>query len=191
MEIEIQELIKEDSVDSFNFFLDNENKSISNEEEFKLEKEGNEYNLTIKAPKGLENVKPYIDFLIDDDFIFNKLKLELEEGDTFNLKFKDLNINKLDLEFWGNNGLNEFNLMIDISDTVVNKIGCRNYVIAKTYCEIYNLIINNNTKKDIAQAISFFVLFTFYYYFIIMAINNYMRTIIYISSNYLSSKLIF
>lgn len=146
MEIEIQELIKEDSVDSFNFFLDNENKSISNEEEFKLEKEGNEYNLTIKAPKGLENVKPYIDFLIDDDLIFNKLKLELEEGDTFNLKFKDLNINKLDLEFWGNNGLNEFNLMIDISDTVVNKIGCRNYVIAKTDCEIYNLIINNNTK---------------------------------------------
>lgn len=146
MEIEIQDLIKEDSVDSFNFFLDNENKSISNEEEFKLEKEGNEYNLTIKAPKGLENVKPYIDFLIDDDLIFNKLKLELEEGDTFNLKFKDLNINKLDLEFWGNNGLNEFNLMIDISDTVVNKIGCRNYVIAKTDCEIYNLIINNNTK---------------------------------------------
>lgn len=146
MEIEIQELIKEDSVNSFNFFLDNENDSISNEEEFKLEKEGNEYNLTIKAPKGLENIKPYIDFSIDSDFIFNKLKLELEKGDTFNLKFKDLNINKLDLDFFGSDDLNEFNFIIDISDTVVNKIGCRNYVIAKTYCEIYNLIINNNTK---------------------------------------------
>lgn len=146
MEIEIQELIKEDSVNSFNFFLDNENDSISNEEEFKLEKEGNEYNLTIKAPKGLENIKPYIDFSIDSDLIFNKLKLELEEGDTFNLKFKDLNINKLDLDFFGSNDFNEFNFIIDISDTVVNKIGCRNYVIAKTYCEIYNLIINNNTK---------------------------------------------
>lgn len=146
MEIEIQELIKEDSVNSFNFFLDNENDSISNEEEFKLEKEGNEYNLTIKAPKGLENIKPYIDFSIDSDFIFNKLKLELEEGDTFNLKFKDLNINKLDLDFFGSNDFNKFNFIIDISDTVVNKIGCRNYVIAKTYCEIYNLIINNNTK---------------------------------------------
>lgn len=146
MEIEIQELIKEDSVNSFNFFLDNENDSISNEEEFKLEKEGNEYNLTIKAPKGLENIKLYIDFSIDTDFIFNKLKLELEEGDTFNLKFKDLNINKLDLDFFGSNDFNEFNFIIDISDTVVNKIGCRNYVMAKTYCEIYNLIINNNTK---------------------------------------------
>ena len=146
MEIEIQELIKEDSVNSFNFFLDNENDSISNEEEFKLEKEGNEYNLTIKAPKGLENIKPYIDFSIDSDFIFNKLKLELEEGDTFNLKFKDLNINKLDLDFFGSNDFNKFNFIIDISDTVVNKIGCRNYVIAKTYCEIYNLIVNNNTK---------------------------------------------